>query len=66
MEMVDAAEKGLIKGYYIMGENPMMSEPDLRHARHVMENLDFILVQDIFINETAEYADIIFPAVKLC
>jgi formate dehydrogenase alpha subunit len=62
MEMVDAAEKGLIKAYYIMGENPMMSEPDLRHARHVMENLDFILVQDIFMNETTEYADIILPA----
>ncbi|MEN8242458.1 MAG: formate dehydrogenase subunit alpha [Chloroflexota bacterium] len=62
MEMVDAADRDLIKGYYIMGENPMMSEPDLRHARHVMENLDFVLVQDIFMNETAEYADIIFPA----
>jgi formate dehydrogenase alpha subunit len=62
MEMVDAADKGLIKAYYIMGENPMMSEPDLRHARHVMGNLDFILMQDIFMNETAEYADIILPA----
>jgi predicted molibdopterin-dependent oxidoreductase YjgC len=40
----------------------MMSEPDLRHARHVMEQLDFVLVQDIFLNETGEYADIIFPA----
>lgn len=62
MEMVDAAEKGAIKAYYVMGENPMMSEPDLRHARHVMEELDFILVQDIFFNETAEYADVILPA----
>ncbi|NQU29366.1 MAG: molybdopterin-dependent oxidoreductase, partial [Anaerolineae bacterium] len=62
MEMVDAAEKGVIQGYYVMGENPMMSEPDLRHARHVMEELDFVLVQDIFMNETAEYADIILPA----
>ncbi len=62
MEMVDAAEKGVIKAYFVMGENPMMSEPDLRHARHVMEELDFILVQDIFMNETAEYADIILPA----
>jgi predicted molibdopterin-dependent oxidoreductase YjgC len=40
----------------------MMSEPDLRHARHVMEELEFVLVQDIFMNETAEYADIILPA----
>ena len=62
MEMVDAAEQGGIKGYMIMGENPMMSEPDLQHARHVMKDLDFVLVQDIFMNETAEYADIIFPA----
>ncbi len=62
MEMVDAAEKGAIKGYFVMGENPMMSEPDLRHARHVMDKLDFILVQDIFLNETGEYADIILPA----
>jgi formate dehydrogenase alpha subunit len=62
MEMVDAAEKGAIKAYFVMGENPMMSEPDLRHARHVMEELDFVLVQDIFMNETAEYADIILPA----
>ena len=62
MEMVDAAAEGVIKGYFIMGENPMMSEPDLRHARHVIEGLDFILMQDIFLNETAEYADIILPA----
>lgn len=62
MEMVDAAEKGAIRGYYVMGENPMMSEPDLHHARQVMEELDFVLVQDIFINETSAYADIILPA----
>ena len=62
MEMVDAAENKVIKGYFIMGENPMMSEPDLNHARHVMEMLEFVLIQDIFMNETAEYADIIFPA----
>jgi len=62
MEMVDAAEKGIIKAYFVMGENPMMSEPDLRHARHVMGELDFILIQDIFMNETAAYADIILPA----
>lgn len=64
MEMVDAAEQGSIKGYYVMGENPMMSEPDLLHARHVMENLDFLLYQDIFMNETGEYADVILPAVS--
>lgn len=62
MEMVDAAEKGAIHAYFVMGENPMMSEPDLRHARHVMEELGFVLVQDIFMNETSEYADVILPA----
>ena len=64
MEMVDAAQIGGIKGYYVMGENPMMSEPDLLHARHVMANLDFVLYQDIFMNETGEYADVILPAVS--
>ncbi len=62
MEIVDAAETGVIKGYYIMGENPMMSEPDLLHARHIMESLEFVLYQDIFMNETGEYADVILPA----
>jgi formate dehydrogenase alpha subunit len=62
MEMVDAAERGAIHAYFVMGENPMMSEPDLRHARHVMGNLAFVLVQDIFMNETSEYADVILPA----
>ncbi len=42
--------------------NPLMSEPNLSHARHVMEQLDFVLVQDIFQNETGEYADVILPA----
>ena len=62
MEMVDAAEQGVIRAYYIMGETPMMSEPNLHHARHVMEQLEFVLVQDIFQNETGEYADVILPA----
>ena len=62
MEMVDAAGQGLIRAYFVMGENPLMSEPNLSHARHVMEELDFVLVQDIFLNETGEYADVILPA----
>ncbi len=64
MEMVDAAENGAVQGYYVMGENPMMSEPDLLHARHVMEELEFVLYQDIFMNETGEYADVVLPAVS--
>lgn len=62
MEMVQAAESGQIRAYFIMGENPLMSEPNLAHARHVMENMDFVLFQDIFLNETGEYADVILPA----
>ncbi len=62
MEMVDAAEQKTIRAFYIMGENPLMSEPDLHHARRVMAKLDFVLVQDIFLNETGQYADIILPA----
>lgn len=62
MEMVDAADQGVIRAYFVMGENPLMSEPNLNHARHVMENLEFVLVQDIFLNETGEYADVLLPA----
>lgn len=62
MEMADAVNNGNIHAYYIMGENPMMSEPDLNHARKVFQKLDLIIVQDIFFNETAAYADIILPA----
>jgi formate dehydrogenase alpha subunit len=61
MEMSDAAAAGVIRAYYVMGENPLMSEPNLRHARHVMEELDFVLVQDIFLNETGAYADVLLP-----
>ena len=47
---------------YIMGENPLMSEPDLDHARHALSKLQFLAVQDIFLTETAEFADVILPA----
>lgn len=53
---------GKIKAQYIMGENPLMSEPNLRHARHSLENLEFLAVQDLFINETGRYADVILPS----
>ena len=62
MEMVEAADAGHIRAFYIMGEDPLMSEPNLRHSRHVMEKLDFVLVQDIFFTPTAMYADVILPA----
>lgn len=53
---------GEIKCLYIMGENPMISDPDLTHVEHALKTLDFLVVQDIFMNETAEFADIILPA----
>ena len=54
--------KGVIKGLYVMGENPAMSDPDLNHARKALSKLEHLVVQDIFLTETAMYADIILPA----
>ncbi|MDY3005644.1 formate dehydrogenase subunit alpha [Anaerococcus porci] len=61
-EMINSAGKGDIKFLYIMGENPMISDPDLKHVKKSLENLDFLLVQDIFLTETAELADLVLPA----
>ena len=47
--MMNAAHAGDIKGMYIMGENPMLSDPDLQHVKAALENLDFLVVQDIFL-----------------
>lgn len=62
VEMMDGASKGTIKGMYIMGENPMMSDPNLNHVEEALNNLDFLVVQDIFMTETTKYADVVFPA----
>jgi predicted molibdopterin-dependent oxidoreductase YjgC len=51
-----------VRALYIMGENPMMSEPNLNVTRHHMENLEFIVTQDLFINESGAYADVVLPA----
>jgi formate dehydrogenase alpha subunit len=51
-----------IKALYIMGENPMLSEPDINHVKESLEKLDFLVVQDIFMTETAELADVVLPA----
>src|SRR5690606_27761559 len=51
-----------IKGCYIEGENPAMSDPDVNHAREALAMLDHLVVQDIFLTETAKYADVILPA----
>lgn len=61
-EMVDGATAGAVKAMFVMGENPMMSEPNQNHARHALESLEFLVCQDIFVNETGEMADVILPA----
>ncbi len=62
VEIMDAVHDGDIKGMYILGENPAMSDPDVEHARDALAKLDTLVVQDIFLTETANYADIVFPA----
>ncbi|MBY6082369.1 formate dehydrogenase subunit alpha [Ruegeria arenilitoris] len=64
-EIIDHAYAGKIKGMYILGENPAMSDPDVHHAREALAKLDLMIVQDIFLTETANYADIILPASAL-
>jgi formate dehydrogenase major subunit/formate dehydrogenase alpha subunit len=59
---MDAASAGLLHGMFIMGENPMLSDPDQGHARTVLQNLELLVVQDIFLTETAALADIVLPA----
>ncbi len=61
MEMMEAAENGKIKALYIMGENPVLSEPDSNHSKKALSSLDFLVVQDIFLSETAELADVVLP-----
>ena len=61
-EMVESAYQGELKAMYVIGENPLMSEPSLEHARQAMEHLEFIVVQDIFPTDTAVIADVILPA----
>ena len=62
VEIMDAIHEGSIKGMYILGENPAMSDPDVDHARDALAKLDHLVVQDIFLTETANYADVILPA----
>jgi formate dehydrogenase major subunit len=62
VEVMNAAKKHEIRGMYIMGENPAMSDPDVNHAREAMAALDHLVVQDIFLTETAYLADVILPA----
>jgi len=61
-EMTKAAFEGSLKAMYIMGENPALSEPDINHTIKTLKKLDFLVVQDIFMTETAELADVVLPA----
>ncbi len=61
-KMVPMAHDGEIKAMYIIGENPLVSDPDLNHAEKSFGNLDFLVVQDIFMTETAQIADVILPS----
>ena len=61
-EMVTAAVDKSVRGMFVLGENPMMSEPNQTHTRHALEQLEFLVCQDIFLNETGELADVILPA----
>ena len=61
-DIMDASHANKIKGMYILGENPAMSDPDVEHARDALAKLEHLIVQVIFITETANYADVILPA----
>jgi len=61
-EMVPLAHEGKVKALYIIGENPLVSDPDLNHAEHCLKHLDFLVVQDIFLTETAKLADVVLPS----
>jgi formate dehydrogenase major subunit len=62
VEIVNAAHDGTIKGMYVQGENPAMSDPDQTHARQALAKLEHLVVQEIFLTETAFHADVVLPA----
>ncbi len=61
-EMINAAERGDVRCLYIVGENPMTSDPDLRHVQYSLNKAEFIVLQELFFSDTAAYADVILPA----
>jgi formate dehydrogenase major subunit len=64
LEMLHAAEVGQVKALFIMGENPMMTDPDINHVRKCLQSLDLLVVQEIFLSETAVLADVVLPGVS--
>jgi len=61
VEMVNAADEGTLKALYVMGENPVLSDPDADHVEKALKKLEFLVVQDVFLNETARLADVVLP-----
>jgi formate dehydrogenase alpha subunit len=64
VEIINAAEEGQIKGLYIVGENPMLSDPEIDHVEKALKKIDFLVVQDIFLTETGRLADVVLPGVS--
>jgi formate dehydrogenase major subunit/formate dehydrogenase alpha subunit len=62
-EIIPGVLEGTTKALYILGENPMMTDPDTNHIRHCLEELDFLALQEIFPTETSKYADVLLPGV---
>jgi formate dehydrogenase alpha subunit len=65
VEILNAAYEGEIKGLFVMAENPAMSDPDLNHAIEALKKVEFLVVSDIFMSETAELADVVLPGVSI-
>jgi formate dehydrogenase alpha subunit len=62
VEMLEAAYHKDMKALYLIGENPVLSDPDIQHVREALAQLEFLVVQDIFLSETAKFADVVLPA----
>lgn len=63
-QVLPAATEGKIKGLYIFGEDPIVTDPDTKHVRNALENLEFLVVQELFMTETAAYADVVLPGIS--
>jgi len=61
-EMMNGLESGQVRCMYVIGENPMVSDPDLNHVRHALQQAEFMVVQDLFFTETGQFADVVLPA----